>query len=177
MKTLILSLAFITSSWICKAQVFTGSNQPNKYYIEAQHIFSQEKLVPVYFDYRFRKLKDFQKNTIQPIAFLNLCRTINDSAVQLQVARYDAFTKDKERLGVVALGSGFSAIGLLGSAGASSASQGNETMTGTLAFLGVIAALAIPVVAIYSSVPHQKRKAVLFKDLPVAYNQYVETHQ
>jgi len=42
--------------------------------------------------------------------------------------------------------------------------------------VGVVGFLAIPVVAIYSSVPHQKRKAVLYRDLPIAYNQYVESH-
>jgi hypothetical protein len=40
----------------------------------------------------------------------------------------------------------------------------------------VVSVLVIPAVAIYSSVPHQKRKAVLFRDLPIVYNHYVETH-
>lgn len=94
----------------------------------------------------------------------------------MQVARYDAFTKDKERLGAIALLGGFSAIGLFGSAAATAASgaQGNEVLTGSLVCLGVVGLLAIPAAAIYSSIPHQKRKAVLFQDLPIAYNQYVE---
>jgi hypothetical protein len=135
----------------------------------------QQELWPVYFNYRRRQLKDAQKNNISPVEFLNLCRSIRDSAVQLQVARYDSYTKDKERLGVVALVGGFSAMGLFGSAAAYSG-QGNDIITGSLVFLGVIGFLAIPAAAIYSSVPHQKRKSVLFRDLPIAYNQYVESH-
>lgn len=137
--------------------------------------FNQKELLPVYFNYRRRQLKDAQKNNISPVEFLILCRSIRDSAVQLQVARYDSFTKDKERLGVVALIGGFSAMGLFGSAAAYSG-QGNDAITGSLVFLGVIGFLAIPAAAIYSSVPHQKRKSVLFRDLPIAYNQYVESH-
>ncbi len=176
MKILFLPLAFIVSSLICKAQVFTISHQPNKYSIEDEQVLSQGKLKPVYFNFRRRQLKDDQQKTIQPLAFLHLCRTINDSAIQMQVARYDAFTKDKERLGAIALLGGFSAIGLFGSAAATAASgaQGNEVLTGSLVCLGVVGLLAIPAAAIYSSIPHQKRKAVLFQDLPIAYNQYVE---
>lgn len=136
---------------------------------------NQKELLPVYFNYRRRQLKDAQKNNISPVEFLNLCRSIRDSAVQLQVARYDSYTKDKERLGVVALVGGFSAMGLFGSAAAYTG-QGNDAITGSLIFLGVVGLLAIPAAAIYSSVPHQKRKSVLFRDLPVAYNQYVESH-
>ena len=177
MKTLFLSLTFTIGILICKAQVFTISHQPNKYSIEDEQILSQGKLKPIYFNFRRRQLKDDQQNSIQPLAFLHLCRTINDSAIQIQVARYDAFTKDKERLGAVALLGGFSAIGLFGSAAAMAASGGqdNEVMTGSLVCLGVVGILAIPASAIYSSIPHQKRKAVLFKDLPIAYNQYVES--
>lgn len=136
---------------------------------------NQKELLPVYFNYRRRQLKDAHKNDISPVEFLNLCRSIRDSAVQLQVARYDSYTKDKERLGVVALVGGFSAMGLIGSA-AAYRGQGNDVITGSLIFLGVIGFLAIPAAAIYSSVPHQKRKSVLFRDLPIAYNQYVESH-
>jgi len=180
MKTITLSIAFILCSIAGKAQSELASAPVNKYNLESQQFSAHEQLSPVYFNYSKRQLKDIYKENISPIEFLNLCRSIQDSAIQLQVARYDAFTKDKERLGVIALGGGFSAIGLLGSAGAASSSgggQGNDVITASLACLGVVGLLAIPIAAIYSSVPHQKRKAVLFRDLPIAYNLYVESHQ
>ena len=178
MKTIILSISFMICILTAKSQSYLASTQTGNYNLESEQFYSQEKLKPVYFNFRRRQLKDYQKNNIQPLEFLNLCRSINDSAIQLQVARYDECTKDKARLGVVALGGGFSAIGLLGSAAASTSSggQGNDVITGSLVCLGVVGLLAIPAAAIYSSVPHQKRKTVLFRDLPVAYNQYVESH-
>ena len=179
MKTIILSIAIMICFLSGKSQNELVSNQGANYNLESSQFYSQEKLKPVYFNFRRRQLKDFQKNNIQPLEFLNLCRAIKDSSVQFQIARYDSFTKDKVRLGVVALVSGFATIGLLGGASAAASSgggQGNELITGTLASFGVVALLVIPAVAIYSSVPHQKRKAVLFRDLPVAYNQYVESH-
>lgn len=178
MKTITLSIALMICFFSSTSQNELTVNQSTSYNLESTQFYSQEKLRPVFFNFRRRQLKDFQKNNIQPLEFLNLCRSIQDSAIQLQIARYDSFTKDKERLGVVALGGGFSAIGLLGSAAAtaSSGGQGSDVITGTLACLGVVGLLAIPAAAIYSSVPHQKRKTVLFRDLPIAYNQYVESH-
>lgn len=162
-----------------KSQNNLASAQENNHNFQSQTCFTQAKLEPVYFNYRFRKLNDSQKRTIQPLEFLHLCRSISDSAIQLQIARYDSFTKNKQRFGVVALGSGFASIALLGSAAASASSggQANEIITGSFACLGIIGLLVIPISAISSSVPHQKRKAVLFRDLPIAYNQYVESHQ
>lgn len=136
---------------------------------------NRKKLTPVYFNFRKRQLRDVNRNTISPIEFLNLCRMINDSAIQMQVAIYDSYSRDKQRLGVVALGSGFAALGLIGSSLAS-AGQGNDVMSGSLAFFGAVSILVIPAVAIYSTVPHQKRKGVLFRDLPIVYNHYVDTH-
>lgn len=180
MKTITLSFAFILCVFISKAQHELSSLAPtHNCNSESQQFYPQEKLKPVYFNFHRRQLKDINKNKIEPMEFLNLCRSIKDSAIQLQITRYDAFTKDKERLSVVVLGSGFATMGLLGSAGASAASgsQGNYVVTGSLLYLGIISLITIPVTAIYSSVPHQQRKAVLFRDLPIAYNQYVESHQ
>lgn len=174
MKTIILSLAFIMCYITHKAQDVQTSE--SNYNLELHSQLSQQKLQPVYFNFRKRQLKDENKNVISPLEFLNLCRSINDSAIQSQVARYDSYTKDKQRLGLIALGSGFSAIALLGSAGVNS-ELGNEFVTGSCAFMGVVCVLVIPAMAIYSSVPHQRRKAVLFRDLPIVYNHYVETHQ
>jgi hypothetical protein len=171
MKTTLITISILICFFEGKTQ---NVNALNNYY--DQHLLLQNgKLMPVYFNFQRRQLRDADKKIINPIEFLNLCRTISDSAVQQQVARYDAFTKDKARLGVVALGGGFAAIGLLGTTAAVS-EQGNDAITGSFAFLGVVALLAIPAAAIYSSVPHQKRKAVLFKDLPIVYNYYVLSH-
>lgn len=180
MKTIIFTFTFIFCVFVSKAQQELGPLSPtNNYKSETQKFYPQEKLKPVYFNFHRRQLKDINKNKIDPMEFLNLCRSIKDSTIQLQIARYDALTKDKERLSVVVLGSGFTTIGLLGSAGASAASgsQANYVVTGSLLYLGIISLIAIPVTAIYSSVPHQQRKSVLFRDLPIAYNQYVESHQ
>ncbi|MES2762894.1 MAG: hypothetical protein V4677_11835 [Bacteroidota bacterium] len=174
MKTKIITLAFILFKIVTHAQNVSSCSGPitNNERISEQ-IVSDKKLSPVYFNYRKRQLK-YNDSKMNPIEFLHLCRSINDSAVQLQLARYDAFTKDKEKLGLVALGGGFTAIGMLGTA-AGTAGQGNYVITGSLAFFGVVGVLMIPISAIYSAVPHQKRKTVLFRDLPIAYNQYVET--
>ncbi len=178
MKTFTLSIAFMICYFTGRSQTVAGPVSSANYNLESEQFYAQQKLTPVYFNFHGRQLKDFRKNSLQPLVFLSLCRSINDSAIQLQVARYDALTKDKARLGVVALGGGFSAIGLLGgvAASASSGGQGGDVVSGSLACLGLVALLAIPAAAIYSSVPHQKRKAVLFRDLPIAYNHYVESH-
>jgi hypothetical protein len=133
-----------------------------------------QNLPHVYFNFQKRQLKYADNSRVSPVDFLNFCRTINDSAIQAQVARYDAYTKDKHKLGLVGLGSGLAAFSLITSASAY-AGQGNDIMTSSLAFFGVLGVLMIPVTAIASSIPHQKRKEVLFRDLPIAYNRYVET--
>jgi hypothetical protein len=138
--------------------------------------FYRQQLSPVYFHYRRRQLKDAYKNNIPPLEFLNLCRSINDSAVQAQVARYDNYTRDKQKLGLGALASGATAFALLGGSAGFAESQ-NSNASAAFGFFGAIAFLAIPAIAIYTSVPHQKRKAVLFRDLPIAYNQYIESQQ
>jgi hypothetical protein len=171
MKTTLLTITILVCHFAGKAQ---NTNTINYDYGQ-QLLMQNGKLMPVYFNFQRRQLRDADKKIINPLEFLNLCRSIPDSAIQQQIARYDAFTKDKARLGVVALGGGFAAIGLLGTTAAVS-EQGNDAITGSFAFLGVVALLAIPAAAIYSSVPHQKRKAVLFKDLPIVYNYYVLSH-
>lgn len=174
MKTITLSIAFIMC-FLCHKAQDVASSQASNYNLEANQLNTTERLTPVYFNFHKRELRDLNKQVISAVEFLNLCRTINDSAIQIQVARYDSYTKDKQRLGLIALGSGFVAMGSLGSAGAT-AGQGNDIIAGSFAFFGALSVLVIPAVTIYSSAPHQKRKAVLFRDLPIAYNHYVETH-
>lgn len=131
--------------------------------------------LPVFFNYRRRQLKYNGLRKMDPVVFLTMCRGINDSIVQGQVARYDEYTREKQKLGFGALGCGFAAFGLLG--GASAIPQGDALLPTSLVFTGVLALVAVPVIAIYSGVPHKKRKAVLFRDLPVAYNLFVESQQ
>lgn len=176
MKTTGILLALLICGFISKGQ----SNHPqqiskvDKAMLQVNQSSTIEYL-PVYFNYRRRLLKYNGTQRMDGAEFLSLCRTIQDSAVQEQVARYDAYTAEKQKLGLAALGSGFAGFAFLG--GAAANAQNNETATATLAVTGVMAVLAIPVIAIYSSVPHQRRKTVLFRDLPIAYNLFVETQQ
>lgn len=131
--------------------------------------------LPVYFNYRRRLLKYNGVARIDGISFLNMCRSIKDSAVQEQIARYDEFTSQKQKLGFAAMGSAFAAFACFG--GSVANDQGKPELTVMLVGTGAFCVIAVPVIAIYSSVPHQKRKTVLFRDLPVAYNAYVERQQ
>jgi hypothetical protein len=173
MKTTILTIAMMFCFLINKSQNEYESKE-TLLYAKSETSLVTKKLNPVYFNFSRRQLRDAQKNAISPIEFLNTCRSINDSVVQFQVARYDAFTRDKQKLGLIALGSGFSAFALLGTAVSTAEQNNNTNASASFAFFGTVALIAIPVIAIYSTVPHQKRKSVLFRDLPIAYNQYVE---
>lgn len=127
--------------------------------------------LPVYFNYRRRRLV-YKGQPLDGVLFLKMCRTIGDSAVQEQVARYDELSREKQRLSFGMLGSGFTGFALLG--GVISNSSGEPELSSMLGLASGIAILAVPAIAIYSSVPHQQRKTVLFRDLPIAYNAYVE---
>lgn len=134
-----------------------------------------EAYLPVYFNYRRRFLSYNGVERIDAISFLNMCRSIQDSAIQEQVVLYDGFTAQKQKLGFAAMGSAFAAFSCFG--GAVANDQGKPELTVMLVGTGVFCVLAVPAIAIYSSVPHKKRKTVLFRDLPVAYNAYVERQQ
>jgi|GEM_PF-3234668 hypothetical protein len=127
--------------------------------------------LPVYFNYRRRQLQ-YNGRRIDGITFLNMCRSIPDSSIQEQVERYDGYTAQKQKLGFGAMGSGFAGMAFLG--GALGNGNANPEANAILVLTGVVGVLAVPALAIYTSVPHQKRKAVLFRDLPIVYNAYVE---
>ena len=182
MKTTGILFVLIICGFVSNAQTNTAlsvskTDTVNVFQKQEMRLSRQitQEYLPVYFNYRRRLLKYNGTQRMGGAEFLSLCRTIQDSAVQEQVARYDAYTTEKQKLGLAALGSGFAGFALLG--GAAANTQSNETVTATLAVTGVMAVLAIPAIAIYSSVPHQKRKIVLFRDLPIAYNLFVETQR
>ena len=126
---------------------------------------------PVYFNYRRRRLV-YKGQPLDGLLFLKMCRAIGDSAVQEQVARYDELSREKQRLSFGMLGSSFTGFALLG--GVISNNNGEPELSSMLGLASGIAILAVPAMAIYSSVPHRQRKAVLFRDLPIAYNAYLE---
>lgn len=126
-------------------------------------------LQPVFFHYTRRKLMCDGKR-LNPAVFLSICRCINDSAVQEQVARYDALTREKQRLGLGMIASSFSGFAFLGAA-LGSREPDQSLMFGVTAGVAI---LAVPVMAMCTTAPHQARKAILFRDLPVAYNAYLE---
>ncbi|HWY12146.1 MAG TPA: hypothetical protein VN026_12515 [Bacteroidia bacterium] len=132
-------------------------------------------LVPVYYNYSSRQLF---YNGIMPLngnAFLGMCRGINDFKVQQQIARYDQLTKNKKRLVALTIVSGIGGYLLsIGSLAGFSSYRSSDSQNATLA-VGALALLACPVLAISTAIPHQKRKEVVFRDLPAAYNFYVES--
>lgn len=137
---------------------------------------SQTPCAPVYYNFFKRQLLYNGCEKISGADFLEICRGINDSAVQAQIARYDNYSLNKGKMGLVAVSAGITGFGMLLNVEQMSGSQASDQiMRGTLVTAGVIGILTIPVMAIASSVPHQRRKAVLFRDLPIAYNNYVES--
>lgn len=130
--------------------------------------------LPVYFNYHRRQLQ-YNGRRMDGITFLNMCRSIPDTNIQHQVERYDDYTAQKQKLGFGTVGSSFAGMAFLG--GALGAGNSKPETTAFLVFTGVVCVLAVPVTAICGSVPHQKRKTVLFRDLPVVYNAYVETQR
>lgn len=131
-------------------------------------------LLPVYFNYR-RRLLQYNGKRIDGLTFLEMCRSLPDSSIREQLKRYDAYTAKKQTLVFSTLGSSFAGIALIGGAlgNASPATGANPP----LIVNGIVCLLAVPVLAICTTVPHQRRKAVLFRDLPVAYNAYAEAQR
>lgn len=130
--------------------------------------------LPVYFNYR-RRVLQYDGRRIEGPDFLEMCRSIPDSSIREQVKQYDAYTAQKQKLVFSLLGSSFAGMACIGGAlGNASPSTGANDL---LIFTGAACLLATPVIAICTSGPHRRRKTVLFRDLPVVYNAYVEAQR
>jgi hypothetical protein len=107
--------------------------------------------------------------------FLESCRGINDPRIQDQIHKYDKLTGNKKKIlgAMIVCGVGGYITTMIS---VSAMSGSGRTPEGAYTALGVGLAslfLATPILAISSGVPHQKRKEILFRDLPEAYNFYV----
>ncbi|MBS1636131.1 MAG: hypothetical protein JST26_09460 [Bacteroidetes bacterium] len=136
---------------------------------------------PVYYNFSKRVLYSSEGKRINGQDFLEFCRGIPDSAVKVQVALYDACTRNKLRLGFAAIGGGILSFGLFSFAAAQSSSQaytGGNSNAGAISGclgLGTVSLMAVPISLIATTIPHQRRKLILFHDLPQAYNFYVKS--
>lgn len=132
-------------------------------------------LRPVYFNYSQRRLYYNNKMPLNSRHFLELCRGVNDPKIRYQIHKYDQLTSNKRKIlgAMIACGVG-GYITMMGSVVALSTS--GPTPEGAYTALGIGAAslfIATPILAISSGIPHQKRKEILFRDLPEAYNFHV----
>ncbi len=93
--------------------------------------------------------------------------------MQEQLARYDDLTAQKQKLNFGMASAAFAGMAFFG--GALNTESGHAETNAMLGLTAAVCILAVPVMGIYTTVPHQKRKAVLFRDLPIAYNAYVES--
>lgn len=138
--------------------------------IKTNHGAKQELLSPVLYSYTRRKLL-YKGQRISGLQLINLCRNIPDSAIQAQLECYDELTRRKAQI--------LTATGLSGVACIASVQIISIQPSGNDVYFGAIAAgaaIGAGIAAICSSIPHQKRKAILFYYLPIAYNNYVLTH-
>jgi hypothetical protein len=132
-------------------------------------------LKPVFYDFTHRRLYTSNKTPLNPQQFLELCRGINDTGIQEQIIRYDQLTDSKRKLiGTMIFTGVAGCVAMMGSLGMQST---NGNSAGMVAGIGAAAAFIVtPAIAISTTAPHQKRKEILFHDLPEAYNLYVTTH-
>jgi hypothetical protein len=175
MKTIFYLIAFSLSLQ------FNLSAQVNNFQLDAfeQEVVIQKsecgKLRPVYFNYTKRRLYSSNKTPLNGRHFLELCRGMNDPRIQYQIRRYDQLTRNKKKIlgAMIACGVG----GYITTMVSVSAMSGSgRTPEGAYTTLGIGLAslfLATPILAISSGIPHQKRKEILFRDLPEAYNFHV----
>lgn len=138
---------------------------------------SAQQLRPVYFSFAQRKLFYDKGMRLNERKFLYQCRQINDPQIKAQIARYDKLTNNKKKLLVAmaacAVGGYITMMGgMVSASGGGYYNQGYATMgVGAAVFF-----IATPILAISTAVPHQRRKEILFRDLPNAYNFYVASN-
>jgi hypothetical protein len=134
---------------------------------------SNDGLKPVYFNFTKRRLYSSSKMPLNAAHFLESCRGINDPNIQFQIRRYDKLTSNKKKLVAATIICGVGGyVTFLMSAAYGMSSYANDRHYIGMA-VGGAALLATPFLAISTSVPHQKRKEILFHDLPEAYNFHV----
>lgn len=178
MKTIFYLFAF------CFSLQFNLSGQVSPYKLDA---FEMESTIqkrefddsrPVYFNFSKRRLYSSDKRPINGRRFLEACRAINDPGIQQQIYNYDKLTNNKKKLigAMIACGiAGYATMmgSLMMSSTASSTNQGPYIGMGIGA---AVLFIATPILAISTTIPHQKRKEILFRDLPEAYNFHVLSH-
>jgi len=132
-----------------------------------------DKLRPVYFNYTKRRLYLSNKMPLNAVHFLEVCRNINDPNIRLQIRKYDQLTSNKRKLVTATVVCGVGGyITLMASALSASSSYATDRVYFGMG-IGAVALLATPFLAISTGIPHQKRKEILFRDLPEAYNFHV----
>ena len=126
------------------------------------------ELKPVYFNYRKRKLV-CNGERMSGLDLINLCRSIPDSLIQQQIQCYDQLSNNKRWILRATLMCGVSVFVM-----SATASSTRSESSAYFAAGAVATTLGSGITAICSSIPHQKRKAIMFRNLPVVYNRYVE---
>ena len=173
MKTIIyLTALYLTLQFNLSAQV-------NRYQLDDFQTENSvtkndcDKQRPVYYNFSKRRLYASNKMPIRGGDFLNLCRGINDHNVQIQIRRYNELTRRKKGLVTATIICGVGGyLTLIASTMMGISSYSSDRHYIGMA-IGGAALLATPFLAISTAIPHQKRKEILFHDLPEAYNFYV----
>lgn len=185
MKPLLFICCFCLITFAAISQTIAGnfsaiSEATSKPIINDTHVNSTQSefktpttqtLEPIYFSYKKRQLI-YKCQKMRGEKLVAICRNIPDSAIQEQINYYDNLSNNKKWILCSTIVCGASALVLL----YSSALFPFEKNAGYIAGSGAAAALASGITAICSSIPHQKRKIIMFKDLPIAYNLYVAKH-
>jgi hypothetical protein len=174
-KTIIyLSLIYIAIQNGLFAQ--TSYVPTDKYNLEnnSQKEISNGYYLPVYYNLQKRQLLYNGSQKISGKQFLEMCRGINDSLIQEQLEIYDSYTRKKVGLTIGTIACGATAYCLfIGSI----ATMGTDISSTSLMMVSLPCLIATPICAIGSSFPHQKRKTILFHDLAMAYNHFVESNK
>ena len=136
-----------------------------------------DRLKPVYYNFTKRRLYSSNKTPLNGAHFLELCRSINDPNVQHQIRRYDELNSRKKKLVAATIVCGVTGYVTLVTSAMSASSRYATDAPYIGMGIGAVAMLATPFLAISTTVPHQKRKEILFRDLPEAYNFHVTSQQ